>query len=209
MWHNVCGCLQEKGVIEQKLQRCLDKSWQWILRLRSWDFTQDEPFLLMFSGVYGKRRFQVRLAGGHVTLSADTVNFWSCRWSCGWLRGAVASLGSALGFLLQRKHRHVSPIMTYIKPSHYVSRKEAEVKCHLSPFSWCLTMTSFAQAGPSPMGEEAWFTDCCCWLWLPGDLLPIPHSTVLCGQKSKRKNPEDQWQDLWVMFCFFCQPSTE
>lgn len=129
------------------------------------------------------------LAGGHVTLSADTVNFWSCTWSCGWLRGAVASLGSALGFLLQRKHRHVTPIMTYIKPSHYISRKKAEVKCHLSPFSWCLTMTSFAQAGPSPMGEEAWFTDCCCWLWLPGDLLPIPHSTVLCGQKSEKEKP--------------------
>lgn len=127
--------------------------------------------------------------GWGVTLSADTVNFWSCMWSCGWPRGAVASLGSALGFLLQRKHRHVTPIMTYIKTFHYVSHREKEgearLKCHLSPFNWCLTMTSFAQAGPSPMGEEVWFTDCCSWLWLLCVLLPIPHSTVLWGQKSQ------------------------
>ncbi len=64
-------------------------------------------------------------------------------------------------------------------------RSQTEMKCHLSPFKWCLTMTSFALAGPSPMGKEVWCTDCCSWLWLPGDRLPIPHSTVLCAQKSK------------------------
>lgn len=130
---------------------------------------------------------------GQVTLSADTVNFWSCMWSCGWPRWVVASLGSALAFLLQRKHGHVTPIMTYIKTSHYVSHRgrereregEARLKCHLSPFSWCLTMTSLAKAGPSPTGEEVRFADCCSWLSLPGVLLPVPHSTVLCGQKSK------------------------
>lgn len=63
---------------------------------------------------------------GQVTLSADTVNFWSCMWSCGWPRGAAASFGSTLSFLLQRKHRHVTPIMTYIKTTHYVSHRERE-----------------------------------------------------------------------------------
>lgn len=89
---------------------------------------------------------------------------------------------------------------------------EVRLKCHLSPFNWCLTMTSFAQAGPSPMGEEVWFTDCCSWLWQLAVLLPLPHSRVLCGQKTTslcRKNPKDQQHDMWVMFCFFCQPSTE
>lgn len=74
---------------------------------------------------------------GSVTLSADTVNFWSCTWSCGWPCEAVATLGSALGFLLQRKHRHVTPIMTYIKTSHYVShreRKRGRSQAEMSPF---------------------------------------------------------------------------
>lgn len=62
--------------------------------------------------------------GGQGTLSADTVNLWSCMWSCGWACGVVASLGSVLGFLLQRKHRHVTSIMTYIKTFHYVSHRQ-------------------------------------------------------------------------------------
>lgn len=172
----------------------------------------------VISGVKGE--YAGVLSRGGVTLSADTVNFWSWMWSCGWPCGAVATLGSALGFLLQRKHRHVTPIMTYIKTSHYVSHREGEreregavrLKCHLSPFNWCLTMTSFAQAGLSPMGKEVWFTDCCSWLWLFGVLLPLPHSTMLCGWKRKtlcRENLKDQQHDMWVMFCFLCQPSTQ
>ena len=126
MWHNVCGWLQEKGVIVQKTVLL---TWQF-LAMGFFLFTQDEPFLLMLYRAY--RQFWKVMSRvprrGHVTLSADTVNFWSCTWICGWPRGAVAaaaaSLGSALGFLQQRKHRHVTPIMTYIKTSHYVSKRE-------------------------------------------------------------------------------------
>lgn len=139
---------------------------------------------------------------GRVTLSADTVNFWSCTWSCVWLSETVASLG----FLQQRKHGHVTPVMAYIKTSHYVSGMQPGAKCHLSAFCRCLAMTSSAQAALSPAGEEVWCADCRCWLWLPGNCRLSPHSTVLCRPNSptmkKQHNP-------WVMFCFDCLSSAE
>lgn len=98
----------------------------------------DEPFLCpqKFCRVYrqswkvisGVNRNASVPGMSRVTLSADTVNFWSCMWSCGWPWGAVASSGSALGLLLQRKHRHVTPIMTYIKDSLSLCKSQRQRK---------------------------------------------------------------------------------
>ena len=95
-------------------------------------------------GICGVRIKKRVLPGrGRVTLSADMVNFWSCVWSCGWPGGAAASLGSVPGFPLQSKHRHVTPLMTYIKTSGYVSRRERDrgrSQAEMSPF--CLQLMS-------------------------------------------------------------------
>lgn len=123
MWH-VCGYVQENPrncSTDWTINKLDNKFWGWghsiLLKMNQFCWCSVEHTVRF------ERWFRVCLAGGHVTLSADTVNFCSCVWSCGWLCGPVASLGSALGFLRQRKHRHVTPIMTYIKTSHYVSHK--------------------------------------------------------------------------------------
>lgn len=113
------------------------------------------------------------LVSGHGELLELCMKLWVAPRGAGHL-GLCCRLPAA-----KKKRTHVTPIMTYIKTSHYVSHREADVKCHLSPFGWCLTMSSYVQAAPSPMGEEAWSTHGCGCLWQSGDLQPIPHSAVL------------------------------
>lgn len=57
-----------------------------------------------------------------LTLSADTVNLWSCVW----LLEAAGSLGSAPGFLLQRKDGHVTSVRIPIWLCKWQTEREAE-----------------------------------------------------------------------------------
>lgn len=118
-----------------------------------------------------------------ITLSADKVNFWSCRWSCGWPRWPAGCLGSALASLSKENtDMWLHLCLTLHKDlSFNVIKKEVRFNCHLSPFGSCVLMGSFAPSESSPSGEELRFTDwwSSCWLLWAGPLLL--QSLILCG----------------------------
>lgn len=143
------------------------------------------------------------LVSRHSELLKLNVKLWVASWGGGKL-GLSSGLTAAMKTHTCDSNYYLHKDLSLCKSQ---TEREARLKCHLSPFGWCRTMALFAKTGPSPTGEEVWFTDFCSWLWLLCVRLPLPQSTVLCGQKSK--TPKDQQHVKWVMFCFSRQPSTK